>query len=85
MLSRGSRVYGLGGLGGVAVGGLRIVAVGLEQHFLLREIRDDHAVVVAEVLQVIELDDMRAVGQHLLLADRLDDRLLARASAPCPG
>ncbi len=57
-------------------GGLRIVAVGLEQHLLLRQIRDEHAVVVEEVLQVVQLDDVRAVGEHFLVADRLDDRLL---------
>ena len=67
---------GLGGFGGVAVAGLRIVAIGLEQHLLLREIRDEHPVVVTEILQVVQLDDVRAVGQHLLLADRLDHRLL---------
>src|SRR5712692_8836683 len=55
-------------------GRLRVIAVGLEQHFLFGEIRDDHPVVVKESLQMMQLDDTRTVGQHSLLADRLDDR-----------
>ena len=54
----------------------RIVAIGLEQHLLLREIRDEHSVVVKEIPQVVELDDARAVGQHFLVANRLDLWLL---------
>ena len=76
MLSARLSVYGLGGFGGVAVGGLRIVAIGLEQHLLLRQIRDEHPVVVEEVLQVMQLDHVRAVGEDLLVAHAFHDRLL---------
>ena len=57
-------------------GRLRIVAIGLEQHLFLREIGDDHSVVVSKIPQVVELDDVRAVSQHFLVADRLDHWLL---------
>src|SRR5439155_23512195 len=42
--------------------GLRIVRIGLDQDLLLREIGDEHPVVVSEVPQMMQLDDVRPVG-----------------------
>ena len=50
----------------------RIPGVGLDEDPQLREVCDDQAVVVAAVLEPMQLDHMVAVGQHLPIGHRLE-------------